>query len=295
MYIERLILGEVHGEDARHFQELLGYGELVRTVNSLKDDPNLTKLRPDLTGIDPDDAFSRIPYEKGCLLLFYLEKVVGGKDKMVGWLQSYFKTFQRQSISADQMREHFLDHFKDAQFKEKIDWDVWFNGINLPPYDPTSDLDQTLYNKSRSLATVWKDKKGEGASEKDLSWDAAQTMAFLDNLINTALPLESEVLSKIEGLYHLSDSNNPEIVYRWFIIWLSSNALSDHVRERLEQFLSRNGRGIYLRPIYSKLIALSESHPQVITSEKVKQIYTSNRPFYHAVIRNSFDATLLRK
>jgi leukotriene-A4 hydrolase len=38
----------------------------------------LTALVPKLDGIDPDDAFSSVPYEKGSALLFYLESLAGG-------------------------------------------------------------------------------------------------------------------------------------------------------------------------------------------------------------------------
>lgn len=37
----------------------------------------MTKLIVDLEGIDPDEAYSRIPYEKGSLLLYYLETLYG--------------------------------------------------------------------------------------------------------------------------------------------------------------------------------------------------------------------------
>ena len=39
---------------------------------------SLTALVPDLTSVHPDDAFSSLPYEKGSLLLFYLETLLGG-------------------------------------------------------------------------------------------------------------------------------------------------------------------------------------------------------------------------
>lgn len=42
-----------------------------------KDNP-LTKLVVNLTGVDPDDAFSTVPYEKGHTFLFYLEQLLGG-------------------------------------------------------------------------------------------------------------------------------------------------------------------------------------------------------------------------
>lgn len=35
----------------------------------------------DLTGTDPDDAFSAVPYEKGSAFLWYLEEMVGGPGK----------------------------------------------------------------------------------------------------------------------------------------------------------------------------------------------------------------------
>ena len=41
-------------------------------------DNPLTALVPDLKGIDPDDSFSHVPYEKGFALLYYLESLVGG-------------------------------------------------------------------------------------------------------------------------------------------------------------------------------------------------------------------------
>ncbi len=37
-----------------------------------------TQLVIDLDGVDPDDAFSKIPYEKGSAFLWYLEEKVGG-------------------------------------------------------------------------------------------------------------------------------------------------------------------------------------------------------------------------
>lgn len=43
----------------------------------------LTCLVPDLTGIDPDDSFSTVPYEKGQAFLWYLEELVGGPGIMI--------------------------------------------------------------------------------------------------------------------------------------------------------------------------------------------------------------------
>ncbi len=61
------------------FQAIGGWKALSYQVNEVmsKDDP-LTALVVNLTGVDPDDAFSTVPYEKGSAFLWYLEEVVGG-------------------------------------------------------------------------------------------------------------------------------------------------------------------------------------------------------------------------
>lgn len=38
---------------------------------------DFTKLVVDLTGFDPDESFSGVPYEKGSAFLFYLETLFG--------------------------------------------------------------------------------------------------------------------------------------------------------------------------------------------------------------------------
>ena len=51
-----------------------GWQDLSYQVNEVMSpkDP-LTALVVNLTGVDPDDAFSTVPYEKGSAFLWYLE------------------------------------------------------------------------------------------------------------------------------------------------------------------------------------------------------------------------------
>ena len=56
------------------FQAMGGWQGLSYQVNEVMSptDP-LTALVVNLTGVDPDDAFSTVPYEKGSAFLWYLE------------------------------------------------------------------------------------------------------------------------------------------------------------------------------------------------------------------------------
>ena len=47
-------------------------------MDTFGSDNPLTALVPKLEGVDPDDAFSSVPYEKGFALLYYLESLLGG-------------------------------------------------------------------------------------------------------------------------------------------------------------------------------------------------------------------------
>lgn len=54
----------------------IGWPHLVDDIANFAKKPNLTALIPDIKGVDPDDAFSSVPYEKGFSLIYYIEQIV---------------------------------------------------------------------------------------------------------------------------------------------------------------------------------------------------------------------------
>jgi len=73
VYLERAILGKIHNSSQyRDFESLVGYNDLIKTVADFGASHEFTKLCPNLVDVDPDEAFSKIPYEKGSLSLRYL-------------------------------------------------------------------------------------------------------------------------------------------------------------------------------------------------------------------------------
>ena len=91
VFTEQKIVGRMKGEPARHFSAIMRWKDLVYSVMTVQGETNpLTALVVDLTGVDPDDAFSVVPYIKGSTFLWYLEHLVGGPCK-----QNFFnlKTF----------------------------------------------------------------------------------------------------------------------------------------------------------------------------------------------------------
>lgn len=297
MYLERLILAALLGEDARQLHLKIGFEELKKACTALADEPEFTKLVPDLTGVDPDDAFSRIPYEKGCLFLFFLENKVG-KENLIEWLRSYFQIFKWQSIDSNDMKQHFNNFFKN---KVEVDWNEWLYGVGLPSWNPEPFFKSTVKDQSAvKLAKQWIETSELGNSNDlkwgleensiNLKWAALLTMYFLDILLTSEKKIGAEKFEMLDKVYHISLSKNVEILSRFILLALDNKFHKNF--DFVVDFLSNHGRGVYVKPIYKKLFELGKEG--VIDMEKVRGVYEKNRSFYHDVVKN-FGDSLFRK
>jgi leukotriene-A4 hydrolase len=70
VFFERKILGRLYGNDERDFALITGFEDefLPEIYEHFSPVHEYTKLCPNLSGVDPDDAWSCVPYEKACFL-----------------------------------------------------------------------------------------------------------------------------------------------------------------------------------------------------------------------------------
>ncbi|CAI6869406.1 ANM_collapsed_G0047360.mRNA.1.CDS.1 [Saccharomyces cerevisiae] len=116
VYLERRIIGAIHGEPTRHFSALIGWSDLQNSIDSMRDPERFSTLVQNLNdNTDPDDAFSTVPYEKGFNLLFHLETILGGKAEFDPFIRHYFKKFAKKSLDTFQ----FLDTLYEFYRKER--------------------------------------------------------------------------------------------------------------------------------------------------------------------------------
>lgn len=123
MYVERKILGRMFGEDRRQFSAQEGLKDLKYTIDTMGSDNALTKLVVDLRGVDPDDSFSSVPYEKGHTFLYYLETLLGAQE-MDAFLKAYVERFKYKSIVTDDWKAFMYEFFaskKDVLDKVSMD------------------------------------------------------------------------------------------------------------------------------------------------------------------------------
>jgi leukotriene-A4 hydrolase len=126
VFMERKIIGRVFGHEAEQFDASRGIIALQESVDSYGADHPFTALVPSLEGgQDPDDAFSKVPYEKGFYFLYYLQTLVGGPEKFEPFMKAYIEKFALATVTTDEFREFLLEYFLDVQALQDLDWDTW--------------------------------------------------------------------------------------------------------------------------------------------------------------------------
>jgi len=129
VYAERMIYGKLYGEPMRHFKATTGWKDLRDSVERYGENDAFTAMIPCLKGVDPDDAFSSVPYEKGFNFLFYLETLVGGIANFQPFIKAYLEKFKFGCVTSDEFRQFFLSYFQskcNSSALESIDWEAWF-------------------------------------------------------------------------------------------------------------------------------------------------------------------------
>lgn len=158
MFIERKIIGRKYGEAYRQLDAHIGLGELRESVEFFGLQDPRTVLVPDLKNTDPDDVFSRVPYEKGHTLLYYLEQLVGGPKAFEPYIQEHVRHFAGQSIATDQWKDFLYAYFEkhvpvDVYAKLlEVDWNGWLKAPGMPPVIP--EYDQSLLLPCKNLASL---------------------------------------------------------------------------------------------------------------------------------------------
>lgn len=278
VFLERKIVGQLHGEKMRHFSALIGWKALEESIRRFGNDNPLTALVPNLTNVDPDDSFSSVPYEKGFNLLFYLEKLVGGSEIFEPYLRAHVERFSHRSISTENwlsfLKEYFQQHHPEkVVLLDSVDWNTWFFAPGMPPVERS--FDTTIADACTSLANRWNSEK----DYKDFSWakgtldgfSSLQKVFFIEKMLEFE-PLSHNLLASMDAIYHLTDVRNAEVRYRWQLLCLRANY--EGIYTHVVQFVSEQGRMKFVRPLYRELYHSKNGHDLAKTTfERLRETY----------------------
>jgi leukotriene-A4 hydrolase len=274
VWAERQILKALRGPEAYAFGWAIGQKALDESMDRFKDTPELTVLRTHLEGVDPDDAFSSIPYEKGARLVALLEAEVG-EAPFAAFIQAYMKRFRFTSITTEMWTE-----FVEGQFPgvlARIGADAWLHQPGMPANAPvfrSAEL-EALEALGQSFPA------NRPADAVMAAWSPTELMVYLQNLPRT---LTHGDCAWLDGKLQLTGRGNFEILVEWLTI--AGGSGYEPVYPRIREVLTRVGRMKYLRPLYSALGATEG------TRALARDIFAKASKGYHGLSRRVVQGVL---
>jgi aminopeptidase N len=271
VYFERRIMEALAGKEYADMLKVLGYQDLVRTLQELGPDTADTHLKLNLQNRDPDDGLTEIAYEKGNYLLLALEARYG-RPAFDAFIRRYFQEFAFQSMDT----ERFLVYLQENLVQDGMDLEAWIYQPGLPENRP--HLRSLVFDQVKTQANLWQQDKNPQVLSTT-SWSTHEWLYFL-HLISPGLgPKE---MAQLDAAFHLSQSGNAEILG----VWLEQAVIHGYAPANpvLEGFLQQVGRRKFLLPLYK---AMLQRDP-----EQARSLYGRARPNYHAVATTSLDNIL---
>ncbi|RKO96295.1 hypothetical protein CXG81DRAFT_25310 [Caulochytrium protostelioides] len=302
VYLERAIIGELEGEKARHFHAIMGQRALRESIAHYREtnEMQFTRLIVDLSGaVDPDAAFSSVPYERGFALLMHLESLVG-LAKFRQFTRAYFEHFKFKALDTVMFRAFLKDYFaSDADATRalgQVDWDAWLHGEGDVPVEVP--YDDSLARECHELADAYlsaaKRLAEDGAAATDVDaapwqhFSTLQKMAFMDRLLDaTDVTFPAPLLREMEATLSLrpADLGNCELAFRWY--WVCLRSHDETHFGPIGTFVTTWGRMKYVRPLYRAWAAAS---PRGL--EEARQTFVKHRDFYHSVCAKALEKDL---
>ena len=238
-----------------------------------------SSLFPNIGDDDPENSFSKVPYEKGSQFVYYLETLLG-EDMMQTLLQTYMGKFQQTSI--DQMDfQAMYEEFVNANFENATeiismtDWETWVTVPGLPPVTlnfTTAEADKAVALANEYVLLGGQDSPANFSDFSDY-WSSqkvvfVQTLSQLDGV-------DAELLAYIDGDLSLSGNSDPELKTEWYILGISKGY--DAVLEPCRAWMSEQGRNAYVRPTYTALVDAG-------MCDTAQEWFAENEDFYNSYV-----------
>jgi aminopeptidase N len=283
-YIEGRITEAVYGKRVADMQAVIGVNDLKDARSTLTVAGDRTLL-PDLTGRDPDDAFSTVPYEQGKLFLTFLEAKFG-RAAFDQFLRKWFDEHMFKSVTTDEflafLKANLMaakpDAVSDAQIQE------WLHSESVPSFAvlPTSDA----FAKVEQARDAWlgggavdalaKTASADALAKTASAWSTQEWIHFIDSLPRK---MDASRLTALDRQFKLTDSQNAEVAHVWFRLAIANRYTAAY--PSMERYMIRIGRRKLIVPLYRDLAATPEGLAMA------NKIFAKAREGYHPLAQTT--------
>ncbi|KIA98911.1 aminopeptidase [Flavobacterium sp. JRM] len=277
-YVEHRIGEAIFGEKEFEMQNVIIRKELVDNVAEYGDTNPDTRLKVSLTGRNPDDGISMIPYVKGYAFLRVIENAVG-REKFDVFIKNYFDAHAFKSITTDDFIKYYNENLikGDKALADKIKAEDWIYKPGIPSnITPVSSADFDAIDK---IQKSWRETGVKGLNKKITT--TAEKQHFIDNLPTDITAKEMEAL---DGEFNFTKGGNFVIKRQWFIPSIRYKYTA--ANPAIEQFLISSSRTGSVMMLYKEMAKTPEGKVWA------KQIFDKAKSGYHATTVQAVEGVL---
>jgi aminopeptidase N len=267
-YVEHRIGEAIFGKKEFDMQNVITRKELVDNVAEYGNTNPDTRLKVSLTGRNPDDGISQIPYVKGYAFLKVIENAVG-REKFDPFIKNYFDAHAFQSITTEDFVKYLNDNLikGDKALADKIKLDDWIYKPGIPSnITPVSSADFDAIDK---IQKSWRTEGVKGLSQKITS--TTEKQHFIDHLPTDITPKEMEAL---DTEFNFTKGGNFIIKRQWFVPSIRYKYTAAY--PAIEQFLIATSRTGSVMMLYKEMAKTPEGKVWA------KKIFDKAKSGYHA-------------
>jgi aminopeptidase N len=277
-YVEHRIGEAIFGKKEFEMQNVITRKELVDNVAEYGDTNPDTRLKVSLTGRNPDDGISLIPYVKGYAFLRVIENAVG-REKFDIFIKNYFDAHAFQSITTEDFVKYINENLikGDKALADKIKLEDWIYKPGIPSnITAVSSADFDAIDK---IQKSWRETGVKGLSQKITT--TSEKQYFIDHLPTDITPKEMEAL---DSEFNFTKGGNFIIKRQWFVPSIRYKYTLAY--PAIEQFLISTSRTGSIMMLYKEMAKTPEGKVWA------KQIFDKAKSGYHATTIQAVEGLL---
>jgi leukotriene-A4 hydrolase len=277
-YVEHRIGEAIFGKKEFEMQNVITRKELVDNVAEYGDTNPDTRLKVSLTGRNPDDGISQIPYVKGYAFLRVIENAVG-REKFDSFIKNYFDSHAFKSITTEDFVKYLNENLikGDKALADKIKLEDWIYKPGIPSnITPVSSAD---FDAIDAIQKSWRETGVAGLSKKITT--TAEKQHFIDHLPADITVKEMEA---IDNEFNFTKGGNFIIKRQWFVQAIRHQYKT--ANPAIEQFLIGISRTGSVMMLYKEMVKTPEGKVWA------KQIFEKAKSGYHATTIQAVEGVL---
>lgn len=273
-YIEARIGEALFGVEHARMAEVLSWADIQTALTTVPADGQRLHW---IGEVNPNENSTAITYDKGALFLRTIEGIIG-RERIDAYLRSYFDRHAFQPMTTQGLLADFRQHVVrgDTALETRLKLDQWAYEPGIPSnavepratgFDEIPGYQEHFLSGGPPSAAPWE------------TWNTMQRQRYLQTLPRN-MPVER--LQALEAAFNLDEIGNMEVRFDWLIL-AAGNRYAPSA-QAIERFLTSQGRGKFLVPIYRTLMQQGDWG-----QELARRIYVRARPTYHPIAVNRID------